>query len=218
MVDPTKLKYKKQKNGIPCTGEFYLQKDESYKSKGSMTYSIVSKEKEIGRVAETDKGSSSLGNNLLKILSSLFLNIKGINLEAFDLSLLDQDGYLIASIRKKAGFFADFNVYTKFGKHLATIQYSTRKNSPTISVIGPDGKDQFLAWIQSNLIDFSIEDKQTGEEFSTIQKRSLVHSTIRENLTSNDAFFVNNNQLNQNVNTKLISIVVALDMYYYMGQ
>ena len=73
-------------------------------------------------------------------------------------------------------------------------------------------------WVKSNLMDFSIENKQTGKEISTIKKRSLVHSTIRKNLTDNDAFFIDNTQLDSNVFIKLISVVVALDIYYYIGQ
>ncbi|MYL63472.1 hypothetical protein GLW07_08915 [Bacillus hwajinpoensis] len=218
MRNSTKLNYKEQKDRVPYAGEFYLQKDESFKHKGNLTYSIVLKEKEIGKVEETDKESISLSNSLLKILSLFIINLKGVIVEALELNILDQDGQLIANIRKKAGFFSDLKVYTKSNEHLATLNFSTKKNTPVISVISPESNDQYAVWVKSNLMDFSIENKQTGKEISTIKNRSLVHSTIRKNLTDNDAFFIDITQLDSIVFIKLISVVVALDIYYYIGQ
>ncbi|MCA1011578.1 hypothetical protein [Halobacillus halophilus] len=218
MKNSTKLNYKEQKDIVPYAEGFYLQKDESFKNKGNLAYSIVSKEEEIGKVEETDKESISLSNNLLKFLSLFFISLKGVTVEALKLDLLDQDGQLIANIRKKAGFFSDIIVYTKTNEHLATLNFSNKKKNPAISVISPEGNDQYAVWVKSNLMDFSIENKQTGKEFSTIKKRSLVHSTIRKNLTDNDAFFIDNTQLDTDVFIKLISVVIALDIYYYIGQ
>ncbi|MFG6147359.1 hypothetical protein [Halobacillus sp. B23F22_1] len=89
---------------------------------------------------------------------------------------------------------------------------------PTLSIIvtDPEGRDLFIAQEKPSLIDFSIEASVTGETFSSIRKRSLVYSSMKETLNNHDVFYMTTKELQEEVLLPLLAAIIAVDSIIIM--
>lgn len=198
--------------------KFYLQKVESLKKQG-LVYSINSNGKIIGTLQETNNSSKQIRNQLIKLISLFLLTIpKRIILENLDLELLDEEGIMLGTIKKEVGFYKDLILYSKNGEHIATVKSTVKVKSLSITVIDANGNNFIKAMGRYGATDFTVSDSSTSKQVSSIRKRSLVYETIKENLINNDVYHIENSYHKEELTLALIGIVVAIDIYFHMGQ
>ncbi|QDP41507.1 hypothetical protein [Radiobacillus deserti] len=196
--------------------EMYMQKDESFKKQG-LAYSIYSNGKRVGVIQEIKH--SSWRNIFIKLLSLLFLTApKRMIVEELELEVLDEEEKVLGTIEKNVGFFKDLTLFIHDGELIATVQSTVKTQTPSLTVLHPNGE----SWIQATggygAIDFSVNDSNTTGEISTIRKRSIPYSTMKENLLNNDAYYFQNSNPDGRVVFLLIGLVVAIDLYFHLGE
>src|SRR5690625_4538999 len=104
----------------------FLQKNPSFKNRGKM-YTLTSNKKIIGRIEEQADTVNNLWNQLLKFTH--FSNTVSLHL-----NILDEQANLRGIIKKKKGYYNDFQLYSRDHTPLATIKPNLKVKSSTITV------------------------------------------------------------------------------------
>lgn len=99
---------------IDQSSTLFLQRKPTIKRLGKL-YNILSDHKFVGTVEETNDTVHNLGNQLLKLTP--FFNTVSIHLNVFDLH-----GNILGTIKKKKGYYNDFQCYSKISHHQITFK------------------------------------------------------------------------------------------------
>ncbi|OIU68569.1 hypothetical protein [Rossellomorea aquimaris] len=185
--------------------QIFLQKDTvSIRKK----YTISSDKKIIGTVEETMESSKNIGRQLL--------NLIGLNSAAsIEMKLMDEKENTIGIIKKKPGFYKDFLLYSEHGDHLATITSEVKVNSPRLTVYDVNGMKIIEATGGYGATDFQVIDQQEGRLVSTIKRRSMVYSTVKENLINDDGYYIDCTAAEGVFNFYLIAMGIVVDYYFF---
>lgn len=196
----------------------YIQKDESIKNLG-LVYSINSDGKVIGTLHETNKYSKKVGNRFVKLFSLLFLAMpKRMIIEKVELQLLDEEGKLFGTIEKEIGFNKDLILYSSSGEQMARVKSNVKMKSPSITVTDTKGSELLHVKSSYGATDFLVSESLTRKHVSSINKRSLVYDSIKENFLNNDVYHIDNENLDERIIFSIIAMVVAIDIYFHAGQ
>ncbi|WP_455717330.1 hypothetical protein [Anaerosporobacter sp.] len=198
--------------------KIYLQKVEGLNKQG-LAYSINTGGKTIGKLQESKKSSKKAGNQMIKLASLLLLTIpKRMIIENLEIDLLDEEGRIVGYVKKEIGFYKDLTLYTDNGEHIATVKSTSKGKSPSIKVIDAVGNELLTAIGSYDALDFTVRENSTNRLITSIKKRSLSYETIKENLFNHDVYHIENSDHQEDVVFELIGIVVAIDIYFLMGQ
>lgn len=187
--------------------KIYLQKDSMLKSQGRK-YSLTSNDKVIGRIKETLESKKNSGNQTFKFLGLY-------NAAGFDLTIVDNKENIIGIIKKEKGFYKNFKIFSRDKEFLAEIDSLVKIKSPQMKVISRDGEELILASGGYGATDFSIIDLKTKESFSSIKRRSLVYSSIKDNLVKHDGFYIDNSNGDSFRTLALLAMSIMVDIYFF---
>ncbi|WP_456276663.1 hypothetical protein [Bacillus sp. AK128] len=188
--------------------EIYLKKETLYNSQGKR-YSISSNRKVIGTIEETST-SKNIGNYFLKLLT-LFSAV------SLELRLLDHKDNKLGTITKEKGFNKDFLLYSEKGEHVATIKPSVKIKSPAFTVYDENGNNIIKVIGRYGATDFSVIDCRTEKQISTVKRRSLVYTTIKENLLNDDGYYIDNSAQESLTTFSLLAIGIMSDLYFFQN-
>ncbi|MGD6967537.1 hypothetical protein ACQCVP_13990 [Rossellomorea vietnamensis] len=187
--------------------KIYLQKESMLKSQGRK-YSLTTNDKVIGRIEETLESRKNLGNQAFKFLG--LYNAAGI-----DLSIVDNNENIIGMIKKEKGFYKNFKIFSRDKVFLAEINSLVKIKSPQMTVISRDGEELVRASGGFGATDFSIIDLKTNEAFSSIKRRSLVYSSIKDNLVKHDGFYIDTSNADSFRSLALLAMSIMVDIYFF---
>ncbi|SHG79108.1 hypothetical protein [Ornithinibacillus halophilus] len=194
----------------------YVQRKDSIKT-ARLYYSINSGETVIGNIHEVKKPSGNFKDKAMKLVSLFLLNSPRIIVESLVFHVTagaEKIGY----IQKDAGFYKDLNLYSVDGSLIATVKSTFKVSTPSILVVDQVGDELIKATGGYGATDFNVLDCQTGNQISSIQKRSLVYESIKDNLLEHDVYHIDSSKLSSNVIFALLGAVIALELYFHGGR
>jgi hypothetical protein len=171
-------------------------------------YIISTNKKIIGTVEETMESSKNIGRQLLKLVS---LN----SVASIELKLMNGKENTLGIIKKKHGFYKDFLLYSDHGGHVATITSEVKVNSPRLTVYDINGVKIIEAKGGYGAIDFKVMDHTKGRTISTIKRRSMIYTSVKENLLNDDGYFIDITAKEDFIIFSLIAVGVVVDYYFF---
>ncbi|UOR12842.1 hypothetical protein [Halobacillus amylolyticus] len=187
--------------------EIYLKKDTYLKSQGRI-YSLTSTNKMIGTIEETLESTKNIVNQLLNLIT-LF------SVTSLELNVMDNKAKVLGTIKKEKGFYKDFLLFSSNGEHMATIKPTIKIKSPLMNVIDVNENNLIKAVGVYGATDFSVIDCRTNKQISTIKRRSLVSTTIKENLLNDDGYYIDNTNQDSLTSFALIAMSLIVDIYFF---
>lgn len=170
-------------------------------------YSLYSDESMIGTIKEI-----SASSRIINRLSHLLLPLQAVELE---LQLLDAEAKLLGIIRKERGFHKELFLYSEEEEHIATLKHTGKIKSPKITVMDENGNNLMKADGNYGATDFSVVDSRINRQISYVKKRPFASGTIKERLQNSDVYYnIENNRRECPITFALITICVALDLYF----
>ena len=185
--------------------KIYLQKETNFKRIGR-SYSLTHERKLIGTVKETATSAKNIGNVILEVLP--------INkLVSLELQILDSSENILGTIRKEKGFHNEFQVFSETNQPVATIQPTIKVREPKITVLDENGDKIMEALGGYGGIDFTVTNSKTEEEIGTVNRRSLLYSTVKETLTNDDGYYIE--YKDNSIAPTLIAIGIVIDFHMF---
>jgi hypothetical protein len=194
--------------------EMFDQQKEIYLIKETLSirkrYSITSDKKVVGTVEETTESAGNLGNQLLKLISLY-------SAASLELTLLDEKENKLGVLRKGKGFYKDFLLYSEKDDYVATITAEVKVKAPKLTVYDVNGKKIIEAIGGYGATDFRIMDLTKDRQLSSIKRRSMVYSTVKENLLNDDGYFIDITTKESLLTFFFIVMGIMIDNYFFQN-
>lgn len=183
----------------------FLQKDTHLSMR--KIYNIISNQQIIGTVEETKASANHVGNQLLGLVGLT-------SVVSYEFHMLDRGENLLGTLKKKKGFYNDFQLFSNKGKHVATIKSNVKVKNPSLTVVDQDGNSFMKALGGYGATDFTIINSNK-EPISTIKRRSLVYETTRESIVHDDGYYIDITEQDSLVTSSLIAVGLVIDLYFF---
>lgn len=171
-------------------------------------YYIFSNDQILGTIEESKDTIYDLKNQLLSLTSLS-------NLVSLVINVLDPIGNILGTIKKRRGYYNDFQCYLPDDEKPTIIKPELKIKSSKITVSDENGHELVVANSGYGATDFTVIDHQTTQVIATIKRRSKVYHTVKENLLHDDGYYITKQPLDPLLTLSLIAMVIIIDMYYF---